>query len=144
MTNAEVEGVVSKQTFVAIMDGVKALATALSVYSGRTLGTVQGLILLSQWEPPYTRQKDSRSWPYINLVRSCVSALASTDHQATQTGLLMGLHRPFHSFEFTSRPSQQALADTMVGKERTLAWIMCHTLSHMYARDHSAGIVLRE
>ena len=44
----------------------------------------------------------------------------------------MGLHRPYHSYEFSSRRAYQAVADSVTGRERTLAWMMCRATSHLW------------
>ena len=58
----------SEVDLIDLMEGVKEMATGLSVLPGRTLGSVQGLLLLAEWGFPSDRQKDDRSFHYINLV----------------------------------------------------------------------------
>lgn len=60
----------SEEQYGAIVDEARRLANDLSARPGRTVGAVQGLLLLSEWCFPYARQKDDRSFHFINLVRS--------------------------------------------------------------------------
>ncbi|RXK37324.1 hypothetical protein M231_05390 [Tremella mesenterica] len=130
MFDPAAEMMMSKQDLAELMQAVKDMAATLSVYSGRSLGTVQGLLLLSEWCFPSTRQKDDRGWHFANL--------------AVQTGMYMGLHRPYHSFEYSSRRPGQALAESIQGREKTLAWISCHTLSILMANDIGVPAMIRE
>ena len=113
---SEIGTILDRVVYDTIMTDTSRLALALSAAEGRSLGSIQGLLLLSEWCFPTVRQKDDRSWHYITV--------------ATHAALGMGYHRPYHGYEFTSRVSQQVHHSSLEGRERTLAWLMCHTLNY--------------
>ena len=76
MSDPAADSVLRKDDYLKLMEGVKEMATALSVWAGRSLCSVQGLLLLSEWCFPTLRQKDDRSWHFMNLVSDSLAGLS--------------------------------------------------------------------
>ncbi|KAF7973101.1 hypothetical protein HWV62_16206 [Athelia sp. TMB] len=104
-----------------LMDVVKDMVAGLLSEPWRTLGTVQALVLLCEWQVPATARWGGRGWYYGGL--------------AVQMALQIGLHRPHHAHEFRTLDGgqQHVRAESTDGQERTLAWIFCHIVSHSIA-----------
>ncbi|KAF7967362.1 hypothetical protein HWV62_34645 [Athelia sp. TMB] len=105
------------------MKEVMSMVANLLITPVRTLGTVQALLLLCEWQVPQSGEWEGRGWLYCGV--------------AIQYSLLLGLHRPHHSEDFTSdykpRQGDRILPESIEGQERTLAWIYCHIIGYNVA-----------
>ncbi|KZP13268.1 hypothetical protein FIBSPDRAFT_1049507 [Athelia psychrophila] len=108
--------------YASIMDELKIMVANLMAEPLRTVGTVQALVLLCEWQVPATVRWEGRGWYYCGL--------DVPERQAVQIGLQIGLHRPHHTHEFKLPADERVGPESIGGQERTLAWIYCHIVGY--------------
>ncbi|KZP13264.1 hypothetical protein FIBSPDRAFT_1049503 [Athelia psychrophila] len=103
-----------------IMTEIMSMVGNLMISPKRSLGTVQALVLLCEWQVPATEHMESRGWFYVGL--------------AIQTALQVGVHRPHHSQDFAlNATDERHRPESIEGQERTLAWIYCQIVAYNVA-----------